>query len=246
MFVEDIYMSQHTIDELTKKNEALEKDNEILRRASQETKQRVEAFQVILDNVPAPIYLKDVEGKYILVNRKYEYLSDVTLEMIKGKTDFDIFPAPVAELFRSQDEEVKKKKTPLEFEETLSLIDGEYTFITLKFPVTDIQGNLYAIGGFCTDITERIEVEQEKEGLINKLYKALEEVTALRGILPICASCKSIRDDKGYWNRIETYLNKHYSEVEFSHGLCPTCMEKLYSNEEWYQKSYATKNGIGE
>jgi hypothetical protein len=52
-------------------------------------------------------------------------------------------------------------------------------------------------------------------------------VRTLRGILPICASCKKIRDDKGYWNQLESYIRDH-SEAEFSHSLCPECIEKLY------------------
>lgn len=57
------------------------------------------------------------------------------------------------------------------------------------------------------------------------------------GLLPICASCKNIRDDKGYWNQIESYLQKH-SDAEFSHGICPDCMEKLYGDQDWYKKRY--------
>jgi PAS domain S-box-containing protein len=234
-------MSQTTIDTLTKKIKALEKENKSLRRGSQQTNNRIQVLQTILDNVPAPIYLKDAEGKYILINKKYEYLSDVLWKQVKGKTDFDIFPAPVAELFRSQDDEVKKQKIPLEFEETVSLVDGEHTFITLKFPVTDIHGTIHAIGGFCTDITERTKFEEEKKILIQNLQKALDEVTILRGIIPICASCKSIRDDKGYWNQIEAYFTK-YSDVKFTHSLCPLCMEKIFGREEWYQKKYATRD----
>ena len=222
-------MNTHTIDELSKKITALEKENEILRRESKEKEDRAQVFQTILDNIPAPIYLKDAEGKYILVNSKYEYLSDVTLEWIKGKTDFDIFPASVAELFHSQDEEVKRQKKPVEFEEIVTLVDGEHTFITLKFPITDIHGNIDAVGGFCTDITDRTEFEIEKECLIKDLHEALDEVNALSGLLPICASCKSIRDDKGYWNKIEEYLSKH-SEAEFTHSLRPPCMEKSLSS----------------
>jgi PAS domain S-box-containing protein len=220
-------MSQHTVEELTKKNEALEKENERLRRVSRDTKQQAESLQTILDTIPAPIYLKNAKGKYIWINRKYEYLSNVTLKEIKGKTDFDIFPAPVAEMFRSQDEDVKKTKTPLEFEEKVSLVGGEYTFITLKFPVTDIHGNIDGVGGFCTNITERIEYEKEKECLIKDLHRTLDEVTVLRGILPICSSCKSIRDDEGYWNKIEQYLVTH-SEVRFTHSLCRDCATKLH------------------
>lgn len=65
----------------------------------------------------------------------------------------------------------------------------------------------------------------------HNLTRALEEVKTLRGILPICSSCKKIRDDSGYWNQIESYLRSH-SDVEFSHGICPDCMKKLYPEYE--------------
>lgn len=79
------------------------------------------------------------------------------------------------------------------------------------------------------DITGRKEVEREREQLIVKLQGALDQVKTLSGLLPICASCKRIRDDKGYWNQIESYIKKH-SEAEFSHGICPECIKKLYSD----------------
>ncbi len=66
-----------------------------------------------------------------------------------------------------------------------------------------------------------------------KLQKTLDEVNQLRGLLPICASCKKIRDDKGYWNRLEAYFEVH-SDASFSHGICPECTEKLYGHEDWY------------
>jgi len=67
----------------------------------------------------------------------------------------------------------------------------------------------------------------EREVLIKELKAALSEIKTLRGFVPICASCKKIRDDKGYWNRIEQYIEKH-TEAQFSHGICPTCAQKLY------------------
>jgi transcriptional regulator with GAF, ATPase, and Fis domain len=81
---------------------------------------------------------------------------------------------------------------------------------------------------------ERKRVEEEREKLICELQDALAKIKTLRGLLPICSSCKKIRDDKGYWNQIEAYLRDH-SEAEFSHGICPECLKKLYpgfSNEE--------------
>jgi len=69
------------------------------------------------------------------------------------------------------------------------------------------------------------QAEENQRKLVNELQDALAKVKTLSGMLPICASCKKIRDDKGYWNRIETYISEH-SEVLFSHGLCPDCAKK--------------------
>ena len=83
------------------------------------------------------------------------------------------------------------------------------------------------------DITDRKQSEEEREKLIGELQTALAEIKTLSGLLPICASCKKIRDDKGYWNQIEEYIQK-YSEAKFSHGMCPECSDKLYGKEDWY------------
>ena len=83
------------------------------------------------------------------------------------------------------------------------------------------------------EIEERKRSEAERERLIHLLEDALANVKQLKGLLPICASCKRIRDDRGYWNQIEEYIRKH-TEAEFTHGLCPECARKLYP--ELYQK----------
>lgn len=74
---------------------------------------------------------------------------------------------------------------------------------------------------------ERKRIENEKEQVIAELQEALAKVKLLSGMLPICCSCKKIRDDKGYWQQIESYIKRH-SEAEFSHGICPECSMKLY------------------
>ena len=74
----------------------------------------------------------------------------------------------------------------------------------------------------------------QREGLIAQLQNALGEVKTLKGFIPICASCKRVRDDVGYWEQIETYISNR-SEAEFSHGICPECMEKLYP--EYFERS---------
>jgi hypothetical protein len=77
------------------------------------------------------------------------------------------------------------------------------------------------------EIEERRKAEAEKERIILQLQEALSRVKTLTGLLPICASCKKIRDDEGYWHQVEEYIMDH-SEADFSHGICPDCIHKLY------------------
>lgn len=82
----------------------------------------------------------------------------------------------------------------------------------------------------------RMEENYRELAKVNsELREALEEIRTLRGTLPICAKCKSIRDDAGYWNRIEQYLKEH-SDADFTHGLCPDCEEELYGHQEWFRR----------
>ena len=67
-----------------------------------------------------------------------------------------------------------------------------------------------------------------------ELKRAREEIQTLRGIIPICARCKKIRDDEGFWKQIEIYIEKH-SDAMFSHGLCPDCSNEIYGNEDWFK-----------
>ncbi len=83
------------------------------------------------------------------------------------------------------------------------------------------------------EIKQRKTAEKEKEKLIEKLEQASSEIKSLQGIIPICSHCKKIRDDKGYWNILEAYLQKH-SDALFSHGICPDCSDKLYGRDDWY------------
>jgi hypothetical protein len=77
------------------------------------------------------------------------------------------------------------------------------------------------------DITDRKREEEEREELVKELQDALAKVKTLSGFLPICSSCKKIRNDTGYWNQIEAYIGDH-SETEFSHSICPECIKELY------------------
>jgi CheY-like chemotaxis protein len=77
----------------------------------------------------------------------------------------------------------------------------------------------------------KAKAEAERAALLQELRDALSRVKTLSGLLPICASCKKIRNDEGYWNQIEVFLREH-SGVEFSHSICPDCAKKLYPDWE--------------
>jgi PAS domain S-box-containing protein len=95
--------------------------------------------------------------------------------------------------------------------------------------VTNDKGNVVGAMASFVDITRRKQTEMEREDLVRKLQTALAKIKTLRGLVPICASCKKIRDDKGYWHQLEVYIRDH-SDAEFSHSICPDCAEVLYPN----------------
>ena len=106
--------------------------------------------------------------------------------------------------------------------------DGDQFYAQLEgMAVEDKEGRWAFVRLIISDITERKRIEEEKERLIIELQHALAQVKKLSGFIPICASCKKIRDDKGYWRQVEEYIRDH-SEALFSHSICPDCMRSLY------------------
>lgn len=120
-------------------------------------------------------------------------------------------------------------------ERTGSLLEGHL----LRIPVLLILATFYGVtaetvrkerhqkAGLLETIAALKQSEEERERLIREIQEALASVKTLSGLLPICASCKKIRDDKGYWSQIETYIRAH-SGAQFTHGICPECVKKLY------------------
>ncbi len=166
-------------------------------------------------------------GKIVAANRAAAVMHGYTVEEIQAMRITDLDTPDAAERAPN----IIKR-----------MLDGEWVKVELShhrkdgvvFPV-EVSAGLMNLGdrkyilAIDRDITARRVVEQGREKLINELREALDNIKTLRGLLPICSSCKKIRDDRGYWNQIESYISSH-TAAEFSHSLCPDCMQRLYPN----------------
>lgn len=108
---------------------------------------------------------------------------------------------------------------------------GEGRFIEIMAsPFCERDGAFQGIIETCRDVTERKALEEERERLIAELREALEKIKTLRGLIPVCAWCRKVRDDRGFWEDIENYIRKH-SDADFTHGICPECVRKIEEGE---------------
>jgi len=122
---------------------------------------------------------------------------------------------------------VRKDGTPIDVSLTIS-------------PIKNSGGDTIGVSAIERDITARKKTEADRNRLIEELKEALAKVNDLSGLLPICASCKKIRDDQGDWQQVETFI-KARSSADFSHGMCPDCMEQWYPEYMAAVKNHADK-----
>lgn len=198
------------------------------KRAEKKIRQQREFLQKTMESLAHPFYVVDV--------------NDYTVIMANSASGFAVSPERKTcyALTHKKDrpcsntgclcplEIVKETKKPVTVEHTHYDENGNPILVEIHgYPIFDETGKVIQMIEYVLDITERKKFEEEREKLIAELQDALAKVKLLSGMLPICASCKKIRDDKGYWKQIESYITEH-SEVLFSHGMCPECAIKAY------------------
>jgi PAS domain S-box-containing protein len=201
------------------------------RKLAEEAIRESEArYRAVIEQSPDGIYLVDAEKRCILeANPAFAQLLGYTLEEMPGLSIFE-FVAADREQVEERFQEILKGEAPLVYERQFRKKDGSLVDVWVSSTAISYWGKKAA----CTivrDLTERKRSEREREELIHELQEALANVKTLRGLVPICANCKKIRDDKGYWQQVETYVRDH-SEAIFSHGLCPECIKDLFPKFE--------------
>lgn len=137
-------------------------------------------LQSIIDNSTTVIYVKDLQGRYLLVNRRYSDLFHISSEAIVGKTDHELFPREVADAFRAMDQRVAAAAEAITEEEVAPHEDGPHTYVSVKCPLRDRHGKVYGVFGISTDITERKLSESRQQAQLERL-RLLDQITCAIG-----------------------------------------------------------------
>jgi PAS domain S-box-containing protein len=191
----------------------------------------LQKFEKLFRTNPALMAISDVPGRrFTDVNETFLRILGYDEDEVLGKTtrELGLFPDP-----KQQDEaalELSRKGYIRDIEMKIKGKDGKILTGLFSGEAVESQGENYFLT-VMVDITDRKRVEKEREEIIQELQAAIEQIKTLRGIVPICSSCKKIRDDEGYWEQVEGYLARH-THAEFSHGICPECLKQLYPGYE--------------
>ena len=206
-----------------------------LKWAEELLKEEKETFFAILENNPSGVALFDSDGVYQYVNPQFTGITGYTLDDIPTAKDWfhKAYPDPdYRHYVRSRwTDNLEKIRTGEKEPVTLNVMCKDGAEKIIKFVSIQLRTNEYMTT--CWDVTREKHAEEERERLILELQEALTKVKTLSGLLPVCSSCKKIRNDKGHWEQMEIYIRDR-SEADFSHGICPECAEKLYP--EYYKK----------
>ena len=199
------------------------------RRSEVALRRSRESFQQLFEEAPIGMAILASGVEFTKVNGALckmlgyskEELSGLSFDRFVEPADLEAHLAAAREFF-----EGKRSSFKVEARYLRKVGDPLWGSLTVE-RIEDSTGQMLFVLVMVEDISERRRAAEERERMIVELKEALANVKTLRGLIPICASCKKIRDDKGFWSQVEVYVRER-SEAEFSHGICPDCMKKLY------------------
>ena len=204
----------------------LEMQNEELRKARAELESSRARYADLFDFSPVGYFLVDVRGRIREANLTGADMVGVNRRLLTGEPfaffieqgDLAVYERHRKETFTSQTRQTCELK--------LKPRNAPAFYCRLQSTIADnVDDQAGFIRNALIDISERKRAEDEREKVISELKIALGQIKTLTGLLPICAGCKKIRNDSGYWEQVEQFLSEH-TEVTFTHGMCPECLEK--------------------
>ncbi len=196
-----------------------------------------EKYRAIFESIQDIYYRTDMEGRITSVSPSVFPTLGYRPEELEGHPVKDLYKDPAAhDIFLKK---LGESGSLSDYE--IELVHKQGTTISASVSSHLVYGDgsrPAAVDGTVRDITRRKNAERERERLFKELQEALSKVKTLSGLLPICARCKKIRDDQGYWHQVEKYIHEH-SEADFTHSICPECAEILYPRAFRKKKSKA-------
>lgn len=216
------------LEELHVAAEELRHQNEELAMSRQAIEAERQRYQDLFEFAPDGYLVTDLEGTIREANRVAASLLGVRQGFLAGKPLFVYVGEEARRSFHARLTQVQEDaRTSESWEIPLQPREGASFPAALTVGLAcDAGGRPSGLRWLIRDITERKRVEGEREKLVQALQDSLAKVKTLSGLLPICAWCKNIRDDEGYWSEVEGYVEKH-SDAHFTHGICPECAQGL-------------------
>jgi PAS domain S-box-containing protein len=221
--LEDVVHERTT--ELEKANEQLRREVALRKEAEQQISDVAREWVVTFDTIPDFVSVHDARFRLVKANRALADCLGAEPRELVGRRCHDVMhgtsePWPecphrrALATGRTVTQEITNPQT------------GTPLLVTCT-PLPDREGRVIGTVHVARDITVQKRADEERDRLIAELQASLAQVKVLGGLLPICSSCKRIRDDQGYWNQLEAYIRDH-SDADFTHGICPECREELY------------------
>jgi len=199
------------------------------KRAEKALRASEERYRTLAEAAHDMIFIINRDNLVEYVNTSAAALFNKRPEEIIGKTQTLLFPPEASNEHQRYLQNVFETGMPMYGESKTVILDQVIWFGTWLVPLLDDTGQITAVMGVARDVTNQKWLEEDKQKLLVKLQEALSQVNTLIGLIPICSVCKKIRDDKGYWQQVEGYIQTH-TDATFTHGVCPDCMPKLYPN----------------
>jgi sigma-B regulation protein RsbU (phosphoserine phosphatase) len=204
---------------------ALERELEAAqdRRRRKRAEGAMQFLAAIVDSSVDAIYGKSLEGHIVSWNPAAECLFGYTTEEIIGRSYAVLLPEHRRGEMQDIQAGIRRGDIFGEMESERLHKSGKIIPVTVTVsPVKNTSGEIIGASSITRDISRQKQTEYERQQLIQGLMAASKQVRTLSGLLPMCATCKRVRDDKGYWQQVEAYVAQH-SEITFSHSICPTC-----------------------